>query len=148
MSNFIRHLSIRVPWHDTAWNGETCKNPYKNIYCNILKNIGEKRRNCLECRELDINDESTYPPCIKENVSILKSIDIPVTIEYQYSFSKSIGSHFEKTKINFEKYSASVIPFRWMMRNKTGQYNFNDIQGLDDNKEIILKGKEKYLNTS
>lgn len=148
MSNFIRHLSIRVPWHDTAWNGKTCKNPEKNMYCNILKNIGEKRRNCLECKELDINDESTYPPCIKENVSILKSIDIPVTIEYQYSFSKEIGNHFKKTKIDFEKYSSSVIPFRWMMRNETGQYNFNDIKGLDHNKEDKLEKKAGYLNTS
>lgn len=148
MSNFIRHLSVRVPWHDTAWNGKTCKNPDKNIYCNILKNIGEKRRNGSKCQKLNINDESTYPPCIKENVSILKSMDIPITIEYQYSFSKEIGNHFEKTKINFEKYSSSVIPFRWMMRNKTGQYNFNDIKGLDTNKEDVLKGKEKYLNTS
>lgn len=150
MSNFIRHLSIRVPWHDTAWNGKTCENPDKNIYCNILKNIGEQRRNCLECKELDINDESTYPPCIKENVSILKSIDIPVTIKYNYSKSKEIGNHFKKegTKIYFEKYSASVIPFRWMMRNKTGQYNFNKIQGLDHSKEKKLEKKAGYLNTS
>ncbi|MEI0595742.1 AAA family ATPase [Brachyspira pilosicoli] len=149
MSNFIRHLSIRVPWHDTAWNGKTCKNPDKNIYCNILKNIGEKRRNCLECKELDINDESTYPPCIKENVSILKSIDIPITMKYQYRSNDNIGKHFKKeTKINFEKYSSSVIPFRWMMRNETGQYNFNDIKGLDHSKENKLEKKAGYLNTS
>jgi len=37
------HVSIRVPWHDTAWDGRVCKKPTDNISCLILKNVREKK---------------------------------------------------------------------------------------------------------
>ena len=32
----LRHLSIRVPWNDTGWEGRVCKKPGENIACLIL----------------------------------------------------------------------------------------------------------------
>ena len=26
----LRHISIRVPWHDTGWNGSVCAAPQLN----------------------------------------------------------------------------------------------------------------------
>jgi hypothetical protein len=26
----LRHISIRVPWHDSAWNGTICRDPKLN----------------------------------------------------------------------------------------------------------------------
>jgi len=29
----MQHLSARLAWHDSGWNGHLCKEPSKNIYC-------------------------------------------------------------------------------------------------------------------
>ena len=28
-----RHLSVRLAWHDTDWNGHVCNDPAGNVYC-------------------------------------------------------------------------------------------------------------------
>jgi hypothetical protein len=35
----LRHLSIRVPWHDTGWTGKVCEAPDLNGACAKLKRI-------------------------------------------------------------------------------------------------------------
>ena len=39
----LRHLSIRVPWHDNGWNGAVCADPVNNASCLRLGNIHERR---------------------------------------------------------------------------------------------------------
>src|SRR5688572_11363558 len=29
----IKHFTLRVAWHDSAWNGHICKDPVANRYC-------------------------------------------------------------------------------------------------------------------
>ena len=29
----IKHLSLRLAWHNEGWNGNICKNPKENVYC-------------------------------------------------------------------------------------------------------------------
>ncbi len=29
----LRHISIRVPWHDNGWMGTVCDNPEQNGAC-------------------------------------------------------------------------------------------------------------------
>jgi hypothetical protein len=38
----LRHISIRVPWHDSGWNGTVCADPAQNTACQ-LKNIFDKK---------------------------------------------------------------------------------------------------------
>ena len=33
----LKHLSVRVPWHDNSWNGSVCNNPKANGACLIKK---------------------------------------------------------------------------------------------------------------
>ena len=44
----VRNLSVRVPWHDRAWDGHVCDNPLGNSSCLALKLIAEARRDDLE----------------------------------------------------------------------------------------------------
>ena len=39
----LKHISIRVPWHDTGWDGRVCAAPRLNGACLKLKGIAEKR---------------------------------------------------------------------------------------------------------
>ena len=29
----IKHLSLRLAWHNEGWNGNICKDPKSNVYC-------------------------------------------------------------------------------------------------------------------
>lgn len=84
------HISARVAWHDSGWNGSICRNPKGNTYCTgqysyPADTISEKRNTDWEqsnagkpCKQLD-----EIPPCIysinafgKEE---LKAFDPPPT---------------------------------------------------------------------
>ena len=49
------HVSIRVPWHDRAWDGAVCDNPQANTSCLILPRIAaEKGRRGRTARSCDV----------------------------------------------------------------------------------------------
>ena len=49
----MKHISIRVPWHDSNWNGHVCKNPACNTFCKVLPRISMSRdtADCLHASE-------------------------------------------------------------------------------------------------
>jgi hypothetical protein len=70
----FRHLSIRVPWHDSGWNGTVCNRPTLNSSCLCLRNIGAKKREDVEeqlkGRSLDNLPEEQFPPCVMDRASV------------------------------------------------------------------------------
>lgn len=47
----LRHISIRVPWHDTGWDGRVCATPRLNGSCLKLcasGRFGKTRGSCPE----------------------------------------------------------------------------------------------------
>lgn len=44
----LRHISVRVPWHDDSWNGCICKRPKANTACEALARIREAEN--LPCK--------------------------------------------------------------------------------------------------
>ena len=53
----LKHVSIRVPWHDSQWNGTVCQHPMENASCLVLSRIRETRDDARQeigrasCRE-------------------------------------------------------------------------------------------------
>jgi len=45
----VKHLSIRLAWHDSNWNGCVCERPEENVYCvgshSLLSERLERERN-------------------------------------------------------------------------------------------------------
>lgn len=39
----VNHLSVRLCWHDSGWNGALCKKPEQNNFCTFLDHIRENR---------------------------------------------------------------------------------------------------------
>ena len=112
-----KHLSIRVPWHDNAWNGTVCSNPKNNDACLVLKNCAENRNdeqeNELAGKKIsDLKDESLFPPCLTERGMFMSNFDITKHIKHPYStgFNENY-KHFLPTLVKFPKYSAPGIPF-------------------------------------
>ena len=62
----LRHISIRVPWHDTGWDGRVCTAPQLNGACLKLKRIAETRDDDAEKSVAGMSIEnlpqSKWPP--------------------------------------------------------------------------------------
>ena len=61
----LQHLSIRVPWHDSGWDGTVCKRPRENTSCLILKGVADRKddaaeEGCAGCKWKDL-DEGKLP---------------------------------------------------------------------------------------
>ena len=50
----MKHISVRVPWHDNGWNSHVCANPRCNTFCKQLPNIVNSKVDCeqLSCASI------------------------------------------------------------------------------------------------
>ena len=66
----MKHISVRVPWHDNGWNSHVCVNPCCNTFCKQLPNIVNSKVDCeqLPCG-IDWSQLPTKerPACAGEN---------------------------------------------------------------------------------
>src|ERR671933_251053 len=71
----LRHLSVRVPWHDAGWDGTVCRFPRQNASCLALNRIGATKDDDLNERHageaLDKVPAKEAPPCFAERVNFL-----------------------------------------------------------------------------
>lgn len=117
------HVTVRIPWHDSGWNGTVCTRPLDNTSCLVLPRIGEGRRDEVETRcagqrlnELGIAD---LPPCVGERVSLMAPFRLTRTMTHPYTeFYPETHGHFAPTRFLQPAYSAACVPFRWMLREE------------------------------
>lgn len=139
----LKHLSIRVPWHDNAWNGSVCNNPKTNGACLILKNCALNRNDeseqNLAGQLLKDLDEKDYPICIGERATFMSPFNIYKTLAHPYaSSSPSTHGHLLPTRINFPSYAAAAVPYNWMLKqNAKDKTEFFDLN-FDDVREPHL----------
>lgn len=117
----VRHLSIRVPWHDNGWDGTVCKSPKHNGACLRLSRIVEQRDDALEAavagKSIETLPENMRPCCVPERVSFMAPFEFTRTARHPYSESSpETHGHFAPTPLRHPPYSAAAIPFRWMFR--------------------------------
>lgn len=117
----LRHISIRVPWHDTAWDGRVCARPCLNADCVKLKRIAEGRDDAKEdaVAGQSINDlpEDKWPCCVAERVGFMAPFSYTKTAKHPYSrTSPDTHGHFAETPLRFPQYSAAAVPFAWTLR--------------------------------
>lgn len=100
----IKHLSVRVPWHDAGWNGKICNNPRENGSCMFLPRI-DAGKNADE--EADLAGqwmheltEDKLPPCASEKVSFMSPHKIYKKVSHPYSSNeknKFFYGHYKET---------------------------------------------------
>jgi ATP-dependent exoDNAse (exonuclease V) alpha subunit len=139
----LRHLSVRVPWHDNAWNGSICNNPKANGACLILRNCALNRNDEYEQelagQSLSELEESQYPVCVGERATFMASFPFYKTLEHPYAESSpNSHGHLKPTKVQFPAYSAAAVPYHWMLKEnakeKTALFDLN----FDDTREPQL----------
>lgn len=132
----LKHLSVRVPWHDNKWNGTVCNAPSKNGACLILKNCAESRNDDYEVEmagmslEVLQNEDKPLPPCIEERATFMSPADLYKDAAHPYIKSNpDTHGHLRPTRIKFSKFAAAAVPYNWMLKEnavtKAEQYGIN-----------------------
>jgi hypothetical protein len=117
----LRHISIRVPWHESKWNGSVCADPKRNTACLKLVNIANRKNDAVEakCAGKSIADlqNSEFPACVTERGTFMA--DFPFERHHEHPYCKTspdTHAHFKPTPLRYPAYAASALPFRWMMK--------------------------------
>jgi hypothetical protein len=118
-----QHLSVRVPWHDTGWEGSVCADPLANGSCLRLRRIAEGRDDAAETRQAgrswaELTEAGLpLPPCSMERAGLMSSHQRRVTRDkHPYATWYEAYRRFGPTSYDLPAYSADCIPFRWMRR--------------------------------
>lgn len=136
----ITHISIRVPWHDSEWNGTVCEHPGRNSECLILPRIRATKNDEAERRIAGVKwsdlTSNQLPVCAAERASFMAPFGFTRILTHPYFGRSDLHKHFDRTPYHHLPYSAACIPFRWMLRENapaiadTHQINF--VPDLED----------------
>lgn len=130
----LRHLSIRVPWHDAGWTGVVCNAPQLNGACAKLKRIADAKKEQAELliagKSLDEIPREQWPCCVDERAVFMAPFEMEQVKRHALAEKspKNYG-HFKPTPQRYPAYSAGVVPFLWMMSEHM-EY-FRDLLDLD-----------------
>lgn len=122
----LRHISIRVPWHDDGWRGTVCTNPELNTSCLRLKRIADHRGNpqknqCeqVKGRNLEELKEKMWPCCVAERAMFMSPFEYVRNPCHPYRVTNpKTHGHFTETPLRHPPYSAPAVPFNWMFREQ------------------------------
>jgi exodeoxyribonuclease V alpha subunit len=113
----VKHVSVRLAWHDNYWNGKICKFPEKNFYCignySLLSPRIQRRINIpLEKSYSDqavssvIEKKNYLPPCYWS-----------INLQGGNSFSIEDPHPFSDTKTWEEKFKNNVPPLKDVLKD-------------------------------
>lgn len=119
----MKHLNVRVAWHDNRWNGSVCSNPAANSFCVDLERIREGRDEVQELKwagqpfaKLEAN---ALPPCKAESAAFMNDAEWVRDVKHPYagiSKTRDTHGHLLETDIRVPPYSTFAVPFYWMLR--------------------------------
>jgi len=132
----LRHISIRVPWHDSGWDGRVCANPRLNGACLKLKRIGQNRDDAAEeaVASQSIKDlpQEKWPCCVVERVGFMAPFEYTRMANHPYNRGpEGAHGHFAQTPLRHPPYSAGAVPFAWLLieeMTKLGEEHALDVQ--------------------
>lgn len=155
-SNYpLRHISIRVPWHDTGWDGRVCAAPRLNGSCLKLKRIAEERDDAAEeaiaGKRLDVLPQSNWPACAAERMAFMAPFEYVRMANHPYNRGEeSSHSHFKETALRHPPYSAGAVPFAWLLRDAMSEFAEDYALDVQAEREPDLGFKsqwvQEYLN--
>ena len=143
-SNYpLRHVSIRVPWHDNGWNGTVCRAPHCNEACLRLSRIAEGREDEKERAvaggSLSDLPETDWPCCVAERATFMAPFEFIRHAEHPYHHSSSEShGHFARSSLRHPPYSAATVPFRWMFNEQLGEFRDEYDLDIDPDREPDL----------
>ncbi len=117
-----KHLSARVPWHDSKWNGTICCNVLDNSFCRILPRVDGLKDEANEKPDELIND-GNHPPCMSEKGTFLSPHEYSRKLEHAWVNINPLFEQFQPGTYHHKPFSFNAVPFLWMMKEKSSDDN-------------------------
>lgn len=119
------HLTARVAWHDSRWNGAVCRKPSCNSFCVALDRIREERddarEDALAGKRWCTIEPDELPACKAESGAFMNEDEWTRRFIHPYvDFKKAADTHghLRPTLVKVPPYSTFVVPFAWMLRSE------------------------------
>jgi AAA domain len=146
----LRHISIRVPWHDNAWNGSVCDAPKLNGACLKLRNIAQNKNEATETaiagKSIQDLAPQQWPPCVSERATFMAPFEFAKPAKHPYAeTSAKTHGHFLPTPLRHPAYAAPAIPFRWMLTTEIERHQETYAIAHDPDREPELPFKTTWL---
>lgn len=128
----IRHLSVRVPWHDSIWNGRVCADARANSACLALRRTAEFRDDAQEaaCAGARFDAIKSPPPCLAERGAFLSPYPLSLRTQLAYSSYSPEHQHILPQNVHVPAYGGVLTPYRWMLRQHA--WSLAAAYGIDD----------------
>lgn len=130
-------ISIRVPWHDSQYNGCVCKNPARNTACRALKNIASEKNDEFElhlagCPIAGHEDEI---PCVGEGGACMSPVAHTRTIEHPYvKWGNKDYEKYRPTELVYPPFSCPARPFGWTLKERYEDDDFAESHCINFNR--------------
>jgi hypothetical protein len=146
----LRHVSIRVPWHDSGWDGRVCAKPRLNGACLKLTRIGEARDDAAEeaVAGMSLKDlpQEKWPCCVAERVGFMAPFEYTRVADHPYNRGADTShGHFQPTALRHPAYSAPAVPFAWMLKDNMASMALEHSLDLDPEREPDLGFKTQWV---
>ena len=152
MSDYpLRHLSVRVPWHDAGWTGKICDAPHLNGACAKLKRIAEGKNEKAELAiaGMSFSDlpREQWPCCVDERATFMASFAMEQEKRHALAArNPTLYGHFQPTLQRYPAYSAGAVPFRWMMRDRLEELGDRLELDVDASREPVLGYQSNWVH--
>jgi hypothetical protein len=132
----LSHLTVRVAWHDSQWNGNVCMQPGLNSFCTALGRIRESKTDDEEnfagksFEKLSVNE---LPPCKSESGFFMSPNQWIREFDHPYRQNKNcVATHGNMVKrlLAVPPFSAVAVPFNWMLRRSQKEIDQKLLQPL------------------
>lgn len=118
----MKHLTMRVAWHDNGWDGTICREPSRNSFClsldRIRENRDDRRENELAGSLWNQLDQNDLPPCVAESGAFMNPRDFLRVFKHPYQDNektRETHGHLKPTLVTLPAYSAFAVPFWWTL---------------------------------
>jgi exodeoxyribonuclease V alpha subunit len=149
----VKHVSVRIAWHDNSWNGKICKTVEKNVYCVGNYSLLSPRIQ----RRINIPLEKSYAgqpvSTVIEKKNYLPPCYWSINLQGENSFSIKDPHPFSDTETYGEKFRKNVPPlidvlkdhsaFTWCFKLSFFEREKSD--QLYPHPEELMKRVEEYL---
>ena len=143
------HLSVRLCWHDSGWNGRICKDPEKNKFCSFLDFIRENRDD--EFKEFETKNREKHLsefdcnsiniPCRAE-ICVFSKEGYDVKFEHPLKERGIPGYDLDPCLIEGAPFSFFPAPYRWLMVD-----NYNSIRQKENLALRDLSNEDLYYSS-
>ncbi|MFB6604308.1 hypothetical protein ACFCXR_00630 [Streptomyces noursei] len=135
---YVQHLSVRVPWHDSGWEGGICADPLGNSSCVLLENIGRRRDDELEVQHAGKGFDELpggLPACAAERGGFLSGRDHVLRASHPYGHTDALKP-VQAASVAMPAWSVHGIPFFWLNRkNLQGVMEQQPVRGYSQDPE-------------